>query len=76
MTPHTTGPPVLRVLRGHPTEAEVAALVTVLAAATAAAGAPDPAPAPTASAWATHDRLVRAPHHPRPGGWRASAIPS
>jgi hypothetical protein len=66
--------PVLRIVRGEPDAAELAALTAVLAAAGGAADdeAPDPTPA---SGWARHVDLVRGPVHPGPGGWRASARP-
>jgi hypothetical protein len=67
--PHT--PPVLRVVRGTPTPAELAALVTVVSAA---AAAPQAAPRPL-SVWAARSRLVRPPLRPAPGAWRASAWP-
>ncbi|MDD7916511.1 acyl-CoA carboxylase subunit epsilon [Actinomycetospora callitridis] len=66
--------PVLRIVRGEPDAAELAALTAVLAAA--AGGSDDEAPDPTpTSGWARHVDLVRAPVHPGPGGWRASARP-
>ncbi|MDD7939981.1 acyl-CoA carboxylase epsilon subunit [Actinomycetospora lutea] len=72
--------PVLRIVRGEPDAAEIAALTAVLAAAGGGGGgggggdeAPDD-PAPR-SGWARHVDLVRAPVHPGPGGWRASARP-
>jgi hypothetical protein len=66
--------PVLRIVRGEPDAAELAALTAVLAAAGGGAddGAPDPTPA---SGWARRVDLVRGPVHPGPGGWRASARP-
>jgi hypothetical protein len=69
-----TGPrrPMLRVVKGDPTPEEIAALVAVLAARSA--GAEEP-PAPKRSAWAAHERRMRRPVHPSPGGWRASAFP-
>lgn len=66
--------PVLRIVRGEPDAAEIAALTVVLAAAGGEpeGEAPDPAPAST---WARRVDLVRGPVHPGPGGWRASARP-
>lgn len=64
--------PLLRVVRGDPTAEELAALVAVLAAR--AAGAPGARPA-RRTAWNDPARLVREPVHPRPGGWRGSALP-
>jgi hypothetical protein len=64
---------MLRVVRGEPDAAELAALAAVLASA---GGGEDEAPDPTpTSGWARRVDLVRAPVHPGPGGWRASARP-
>jgi len=64
--------PYLTVVRGEPTDAELAAVVTVLAArATAATGAAGRRPA--RSAWASRQRLMRQPMHAGIGAWRASA---
>jgi hypothetical protein len=68
--------PLLRVVRGMPTDEELAALVTVLAARTAAAtaaaasGAAEPK-----SQWANRGRNVRPPLSAGPGAWRASGLP-
>ena len=63
--------PVLRIVRGDPTDEELAALVTVLAAAgSAAEGAPA---APPESQWAAPRRLVRRAVHPT--GWWQSVLP-
>ena len=65
--------PVLRVVRGTPTDAELAAVVAVLAAAGDGGGsAPEPAPP---SRWASRAALVRRVPTPGPGAWRASAGP-
>ncbi|MFC5140201.1 acyl-CoA carboxylase subunit epsilon [Actinomycetospora rhizophila] len=65
--------PTLRIVRGEPDAAEIAALTAVLATA---GGGGDDAPDPTPrSGWARHVDLVRGPVHPGPGGWRASARP-
>jgi hypothetical protein len=66
--------PLLRIVRGEPDAAELAALTVVLAAAGGGAEeeAPDPGPPST---WARRTDLVRGPVHPGPGGWRASARP-
>jgi hypothetical protein len=66
----TSSAPVLRVVRGEPDAAELAALVTVLAAAS---GSGEQAPAPARSSWADPARSVRAPL-PR-SGWRGSLAP-
>jgi hypothetical protein len=63
--------PYLTVVRGDPTDAELAAVVAVLAAraesGTVAAAAAWP------SEWAGRHRLVRQPVPAGPGAWRASA---
>jgi sarcosine oxidase gamma subunit len=66
--------PVLRVVKGDPTEEELAALVTVIAARNAAAAN---AAARTAnrprSEWGHPARLARKPHRFGPDQWRRSA---
>jgi hypothetical protein len=61
---------LFRVVRGTPSDAELAALTVVLAGA---ALSPEPA-APTrpASAWAAPAALMRRPLQPGPGAWRTS----
>jgi len=61
---------LFRVVRGAPSDAELAALTVVLAAA---ALSPEPA-APTrpASAWAAPAARMRRPLQPGPGAWRTS----
>ena len=78
MTPRPpTGPeheparPLLQVVRGEPTDEQLAALLAVVAARTSAAAAP--APPPPRSRWATP--VLRGPLFPGPGAWRASALP-
>jgi hypothetical protein len=66
--------PVLRIVRGDPSPEEAAALIAVLSAA-GGGHAPPSVPAPP-SRWARPSDLVRAPVHPGPGGWRASAFPT
>jgi hypothetical protein len=67
--------PVITVVRGRPTPAELAAVVAVLLAAQAAAAAA-PAPEPARrSYWAEHASVRTEFPRPRPGGWRASALP-
>ena len=67
-----TAYPVVRIVRGNPTDEEVAALVAVLSAL--GGGADDPTPA-RPSAWGSPARAVRAPLSAGPGGWQASALP-
>ena len=64
--------PVLRVVRGDPSEEELAALVTLLTARAASAAADRPQPR---SAWADPARRLRAPLAPGPGAWRRSGLP-
>jgi hypothetical protein len=66
------GRPYLRVVRGQPTDAELAALVTVLAARAAAATRAAPRPR---SDWADPARRLRPPARPGPDAWRRSAPP-
>jgi Acyl-CoA carboxylase epsilon subunit len=64
--------PLLRVVRGRPTDEELAALVAVVAArATRTAAGPAGPP----RTWAAYWRTVGAPPRPGAGVWRASALP-
>jgi Acyl-CoA carboxylase epsilon subunit len=68
----------LRVVRGEPTEEEVAALVTALSLVAARAAAERAAAArrtTVRSLWALPVRNIRPPLGPRPGAWRASGFP-
>jgi len=62
--------PVLRIVRGEPSDAELAALLAVVAARSAAPAEPTP---DVPSAWRDRAALLRRPLHPGPGAWRASA---
>ncbi len=66
------GRPLLRVVRGTPTDEELAALTVVLSVKTATPAEP---PAQPRSEWRNRAALVRRPLHPGPGAWRASARP-
>jgi hypothetical protein len=66
--------PVARVVHGQPTDEELAALITVLAARRD--GGEAAAPALRRSEWANPARSMRRRHHHGPGGWRASAFPT
>ena len=71
-----TGPdasrPLLRVLRGAPTDEELAALIAVVAALPARRPRrPRRRPVPV-GAWASPADGHRRPLQPGPGGWRAS----
>jgi hypothetical protein len=60
----------VRVIKGNPTEEELAALLMVLRGrASTAEARPEP---PTDNGWSAYWRSVRAPIHPGPGVWRAS----
>ncbi len=66
--------PVITVIRGRPTPAELAAVVAVLLAA--AASAPETAPAAArSSVWAEHFWTRHDLPRPGPRSWRASALP-
>ncbi|MBE9376579.1 acyl-CoA carboxylase subunit epsilon [Saccharopolyspora sp. HNM0983] len=72
--------PVLRVVRGEPDEAEIAALTTALTAAAASAAAQEPAAPPRMSVWADREAGLRHPAGRRPlrpgrHAWRASGLP-
>lgn len=64
--------PLLRVVRGEPSDEELAALTAVLAAAGSQPVTEPPAPR---SVWADPAHRLRAPLRPGPGAWRASALP-
>ena len=65
----------IRVVAGHPTPEELAALAAALTVKRAAAArAAVPAARPR-SAWADRARLVREPVAAGPDGWRRSALP-
>lgn len=69
--------PALRVVKGQPSAAEVAALTAVIAALRAAREAhlSSPGTHRRSGGWAQRTRLVRTPLHPGPGAWRRSASP-
>ena len=64
-------PPLLRVVRGEPTDEELAALVVAVALRT---GAVVPA-AVSRSLWRSRSRNIRPAVSPSPGAWRASGLP-
>ena len=68
----TAAEPVLSVVKGSPTDEEVAALVAVLTLATRRS---EPEPETRPSGWSTYWRTVRAPVIPGPDAWRMSARP-
>jgi hypothetical protein len=61
--------PVLRIVRGEPSDEELAALVAVLAGR---AAAPVATPSEAPSVWRDRAALLRRPVHPGPGAWRAA----
>lgn len=61
---------LLRILRGAPSDEELAALLTVLAAAGNAA-----APAAARSTWGDPAHGLRIPQCPGPDAWRTSVRP-
>ncbi len=65
------GRPVLRIVRGGPTDDDIAALVVALSTRAAA----DPPPAPPRSLWRNRSRNIRPAVSPSPGAWRASGLP-
>ena len=64
--------PGLRMVRGDPSDEEIAALTAVLAGL---AGNRKPAEAAPRSRWASREAGLRRPLRPGPGAWRASALP-
>jgi acyl-CoA carboxylase epsilon subunit len=62
--------PLLTVVRGTPSDEELAAL-TVVVAALSAQRRPRRRPAPV-GAWASYGDAHRQPLRPGPGGWRAA----
>jgi acyl-CoA carboxylase epsilon subunit len=64
--------PVFAVVKGSPTDEEVAALVAVL---TLIGRRSEPAPAEHPSGWSAYWRTVKAPIIPGPDAWRMSARP-
>lgn len=74
--PDTAEAPVLRIVRGHPDEAEVAALTAVVAGLAAAGPAEAPRGGRGRSRWADPASRLRIPDRPGRDGWRASAYPA
>jgi hypothetical protein len=66
--------PFLRVVKGDPSDEEIAALVAVLQAS-AAAGAVTTPPRKSVSEWAAPHRRLRTALPSGPGAWRASSLP-
>jgi hypothetical protein len=68
----TADEPILSVVKGSPTDEEVAALVAVL---TLPGGRARPQPETRPSGWSAYWRTVKAPIIPGPDAWRMSARP-
>lgn len=69
---HDEARALFRVVRGEPTDVEVAALTVVLAAV----GSDDDDPAPaTRDAWSDPAARIRTPLSAGPGAWRATYLP-
>ncbi|MDR0344698.1 MAG: acyl-CoA carboxylase subunit epsilon [Nocardiopsaceae bacterium] len=70
---------MLRIVAGHPSPAEVAAVTVVLAAklaaSTTAAVTPPAQHRQAGSAWSDRARRLRLPLAPGPDAWRRSAWP-
>jgi hypothetical protein len=64
--------PLFQVVKGSPTEEELAALVAVLALRT---GSAETRPDRSESGWSAYWRSVRAPVQPGPEAWRMSGRP-
>jgi hypothetical protein len=73
MTPTDDQEPLFSVVRGSPTEDELAAVMTVLAARFTEPR--QEAPTPARSGWSAYWRSVRSPIQPGPSAWRMSARP-
>jgi Xaa-Pro aminopeptidase len=66
--------PLLRVVRGEPTDEELAALTAVVAALSQ--GRRRRRAAAPVGAWASYADAHRRPLRPGPGGWRAAGRPA
>jgi len=67
--------PLLTVVRGEPTAAELAALTVVVGALVRGANQPPVAERPAGRRWAAKDQMMRPQLRSGPGAWRASAAP-
>ncbi len=70
MTEPAEPQPLFRVVKGSPTDEELAGVIAVLIAQLR--DAPEAPAPPPASGWSAYWRGVRAPLAPGPGSWRAS----
>ncbi|WP_163508778.1 acyl-CoA carboxylase epsilon subunit [Fodinicola acaciae] len=64
--------PLLRIVRGTPTDEELAAVTAVVAAL---AAVPSPPPPRARPLWTDRTALLHAPLLPGKGSWRASGLP-
>ncbi len=71
-TPEAATEPLLRVVRGTPDDAELAAMVAAVAALLSESGSVDEG---TPSAWGERASRLRRPLPHGPGAWRSSALP-
>lgn len=68
-------PPLLTVVRGEPTAAELAALAVVVDALVRRGRQRAEPERPAGSRWAAKDHSLRPQLRPGPGAWRASVLP-
>ena len=61
--------PLFTVVKGQPTDEELAALVVVFSSLSSAGGSDS---RPGTSGWSSYWRSVRRPFHPGPDAWRLS----
>jgi len=66
--------PVFSIVKGSPTEDELAAVMTVLTTRLGRQRKEDPS-TPARSGWSAYWRSVRSPIQPGPSAWRMSARP-
>ena len=71
MRDESEAPPLFAVVKGNPTDEDLAALVAVLSLRSGGGGEPPPTP----GGWSAYWRSVRAPVQPGPEAWRMSGRP-
>jgi hypothetical protein len=67
--------PLVSVVRGEPTAAELAALTVVVDALLRHGSQSSEPERPDGSRWAAKEQLMRSQLRPGPGAWRSSALP-
>jgi hypothetical protein len=74
---HSDDQPVFSVVKGSPTEEELAAVMTVLTTRFAQRSKKEPSheDAKARTGWSAYWRSVRSPIQPGPSAWRMSARP-